>query len=312
VAVDEGSIDALTRLKKMNYRIALDDFVHRPELAPMIGLADYVKLDFRMLGEDGFREQMRLLRGYRVGLVAEEIETEEEFRCCKSLGCMLFQGYYLRKPDLLAGRRIPSNKLSVLSLLAECTNLDTSGGVIASVIARDAALTYGLLRLANSALYRRRSEIRTPAQAVTLLGMDFVFRWATLLSMAGNDDCPVGYLETALQRGRMCELLASLHGGSASEAYMTGLLSTLDSVLNAPLQVLISPLPIDNTYKRALLEREGVLGAILDTVTAYESGGWANRDGSRAPAAAIQQTFWDAAEYARSMISEIQQKQAKG
>ena len=308
VVADAGSVEALVRLKKLNYRIALDDFVYRQDLVPMIRLADFIKLDYRVLGERGYREQMRFLKGYPVAIVAEKIESEEEFQCCKAMGCSLFQGYYLRKPDLLAGRRIPSNKLSVLSLLAECSNLDTSATVIAGVIARDAALTYGLLRLANSALYRRRSEIRTPAQAVTLLGMDFVFRWATLLSMAGNDDCPAGYLEAALQRARMCELLAGLHGGSAPEAYMTGLLSTLDSVLNAPLAILISPLPIDSMYKRALLEREGVLGAVLDTVTAYESGHWENKEGAPVPAAAIQQAFWDAAEYAHSMVTEIQRR----
>ena len=133
--------------------------------------------------------------------------------------------------------------------------------LIAGIIRRDAPLTYGLLRLANSALRRRRSEIRTTAQAVTLLGMDYVFRWATLLAMAGNDNCPIGYLEAALQRARMSELIAPLHNCTPQDAYMAGLLSTLDSVLNAPLADLVIPLPIESRYKRALLEREGSLGA---------------------------------------------------
>ena len=300
---DEDTVAAVARLRKLGYRIALDDFVFRPDLVPLIELADYVKLDFRALGESGFREQMRLLSRFAAKVVAEKIESEDEFRYCKALGCTLFQGYYLRKPDLLVGRRIPTNKMSVLSLLAECTNLDTSAGVIAGIIARDAALTYGLLRLANSALYRRRSEIRSPAQAVTLLGMDFVFRWATLLAMAGNDDCPAGYLEAALQRARMCELVAGIHGCAATEAYITGLLSALDSVLNAHLSQLIAPLPIDSRFKRALLDREGALGAVLDTVTGYEAGEW-RPDGDSS--GALQQAFWDAAEYARAMIGQIQ------
>jgi EAL and modified HD-GYP domain-containing signal transduction protein len=211
----------------------------------------------------------------------------------------------LRKPDLLVGRRIPSNKLSVLSLVAECTNMETSAGVIAGIIARDASLTYGLLRLANSALYRRRGEIRTPAQAVTMLGMDFVFRWATLLAMAGNDDCPTGYLEAALQRARMCELIAGAFGSSGPEAYITGLLSALDSVLNAPLADLISPLPIDIRFKRALVDREGVLGAVLDTVTSYEAGKWRAGSPPALTPAAIQKAFWDSAEYSRGMVAEI-------
>jgi len=305
VTADPATLRAVRRLKQLNYRIALDDFVFRPEMADFLPLADYVKLDYHALGAAGFRAEMQHLHSFDLMVVAEKIESEAEFRWCKAEGCRLFQGYYLRKPELLVGRRIPSNQLSVLSLVAECTNLETSAGVIAGIIARDAVLTYGLLRLANSALYRRRSEIRSPAQAVTLLGMDFVFRWATLLAMAGNDDCPAGYLEAALQRARMCELIAGCFGTSTPEAYITGLLSTLDSVMNARLEDLVNPLPIDNRFKRALLDREGVLGAVLDTVTAYESGDWRAGAPPALTAPALQRAFWDAAEYARSMVAEI-------
>ena len=302
VAADPETIACLRRLKRLNYRIALDDFVFARELVPMILLADYVKLDLLALGAGGFNKQMGLLAPFGVRIVAEKIESEAEFRWCRKLGCELFQGYYLRRPEVLAGRRIPSNRLSVLSLVAECTDMESSAGVIAGIIARDGPLTYSLMRMANSALYRRRSEIRSPAQAVTLLGMDFVYRWATLLALSGNDDCPAGYLEAALQRARMSELIGAHYHCSAQEAYITGLLSTLDAVFNAPIEDLIAPLPIDIRFKRALLQREGALGAVLDSVLAYESGVWNGVDVSTA---AMQKAFWDAAEYARTMISQM-------
>jgi EAL and modified HD-GYP domain-containing signal transduction protein len=303
VAADPETLTALHHLKKLNYRIALDDFVYSEELIPMIELADYVKLDLQALGAGRFQEHVKLLRPFDVRIVAEKIESEAEFRWTRKLGCVLFQGYYLRHPEVVSGRRIPSNRLSVLSLLSECANLESSAGMIAAAIARDAPLTYGLLRLANSALYRRRSEIRSPAQAVTMLGIDFVSRWATLLMLSGHDDCPSGYLEAALQRARMSELIgASLHC-SSQESYITGLLSTLDSVFNEPLASLVEPLPIDSRYKRALLEREGALGAVLDCVLAYESGQW--KPGPAPAAEHMQQAFWDAAEYARRMMSQM-------
>jgi EAL and modified HD-GYP domain-containing signal transduction protein len=175
--------------------------------------------------------------------------------------------------------------------------------MIAATIARDAPLTYGLLRLANSALHRRRSEIRSPAQAVMMLGIDVVSRWATLLVLAGNDDCPAGYLEAALQRARMAELIGASFHCSAQEAYITGLLSTLDSLFNEPLAALVEPLPIDIRYKRALLRREGALGAVLDCVLAYESA--ESPPGPTPSAELLQKSFWDAAEYARNMVSQI-------
>ncbi len=302
VAADRETVDRLARLQKLHYRIALDDFVFREELVPMVELADYVKLDLLALGANAFREQMRLLRPFGVRIVAEKIESEAEFRWCRKLGCELFQGYYLRRPEVLSGRRIPSSRLSILSLLSQCADLESSAGVIAAIIARDAPLTYGLMRLANSALYRRRSEIRSPAQAVTLLGMDFVYRWATLLAISGNDDCPAGYLETALQRARMSEMLAAHYHCSSQEAYIAGLLSTLDAIFNSPMEELIAPLPIDTRFKRAILQREGALGAVLDAVLGYENGKYAGVD---LPDAAMQKIYWEAAAYARAMMTEM-------
>ncbi len=303
VTADPETVAALRRLKALHYRIALDDFVFSAALAPMVELADFVKLDLRALGAGGFQEQFRLLQPFGVRIVAEKIESEAEFRWCRKLGSELFQGYYLRRPDVVRGRRIPSNRLSVLSLLAECSDSENSAEVIAGIISRDAPLTYSLLRLANSALHRRRGEIRTAAQAVTMLGMDFVYRWASLLALSGSDDCPLGYLETALQRARMCELIAVSGHCSAQEAYITGLLSTLDSLLNATTEELIAPLPIDARFKRAILYREGALGALLDAVIAYESGEWQESYGAEAEF--MQKAFWDAAEFARAMLRQM-------
>jgi EAL and modified HD-GYP domain-containing signal transduction protein len=303
ITADSPTLDALRRLKSLNFRIALDDFVYSDDLVPMIELADFVKLDFQALGPTRFEEDFALLRPYGVEIVAEKIESEAEFRWCRKLGCGLFQGYYLRRPEILSGRRIPSNRLSVLSLLSECANLENSAGTIAAVVSRDAPLTYSLLRLANSALYRRRSEIRSPAQAVMMLGMDFVSRWATLLALSRNDDCPIGYLEAALQRARMSELIGAAWHCSAQEAYIIGLLSTLDSIFDEPLLSLVEPLPIDIRYKHALLHREGALGAVLDCVLAYESGDWTPR--GDLSAGHMQKAFWDAAGYARNMISQM-------
>ncbi|MGD0773660.1 MAG: HDOD domain-containing protein [Candidatus Solibacter sp.] len=263
----------------------------------MIELADYVKLDLQALGATRFQEHLTRLRPFDVRIIAEKVESEAEFRWCRKLGCQLFQGYYLRRPEVLSGRRIPANRLSVISLLRECANLESSAGTIAATIARNAPLTYGLLRLANSALYRRRSEIRSPAQAVMMLGIDFVSRWATLLVLAGNDDCPAGYLEAALHRARMAELMDPSFHCSAQEAYITGLLSTLDFVFNEPLAALVEPLPIDIRFKHALLQREGALGAVLDCVLAYEAADSTSEH--------LRKTYWEAAEYARNMVSQM-------
>ena len=99
VTAEPETVAALRRLKKLHYRIALDDFVFSEALVPMIELATFIKLDLRALGQDGFQEQLRLLRRFPVRIIAEKIESEAEFRWCRKLGSELFQGYYLRRPD---------------------------------------------------------------------------------------------------------------------------------------------------------------------------------------------------------------------
>ena len=303
VAADAPTLDALRRLKGLHYAIALDDFVYSDELVSMIRLADYVKLDFQALGPRRFQEHLELLRPFPVKTIAEKVESEAEFRACQSLGCDLFQGYYLRRPEVFSGRRIPANRLSIFALLSACTNLESSAATIAETITRDAPLTYSLLRLANSALHGRRTEVHSPAQAVMVLGIDLVSRWAALLVLAGNDDCPTGYLEAALQRARMAELIGNSFRCSAQEAYITGLLSTLDSVFNEPLDTLVEPLPIDIRFKRALLRHEGALGAVLDCVLDYESAEFPAEPSSAVDF--LQKSFWEAADYARRMVSEM-------
>ena len=173
------------------------------------------------------------------------------------------------------------------------------------MIERDAALIYGLLRLANSALHGRPGRIQSPAQAVSMLGLDRVFRWASLLVLSGYDDCPIGYLGFALQRARACEIVAQSRRQPLQLAYLMGLLSTLDSVLNTPLADILLPLPLDGEVKRAILRRDGELGAILDAVLRYESGDFDGSARDDIPVARVHSAFWEAVEYSAAMMTDL-------
>ena len=305
VPVNAQTVGNLERLKALGYRIALDDFVYSDAHVPFLRLADYVKLDVRALTPADLRAQIPLLKRFDLKIIAEKVESEEEFQTSKALGCDLFQGYYLRKPEVLRGRRIPANRLSALSLLVECMAPDQSAASIATVVERDAAMTYGLLRLANSALHGRPRRIQSPLQAVSMLGTDQVFRWASLLVLSGCDDCPVGYLGFALERARACEIVAQGYGLPVPQAYMMGLLSTLDSILNVPLEEILRPLPLDEPFQRAILGHEGDLGAILAAALAYETGDFQAAAGQGIPAACMRSAFWDAVQYSAKMMSEL-------
>lgn len=305
VEVNPKTIGSLKRLKSQGYRIALDDFVYSGDKMPFLELADYAKLDLRLLSDAELRDHIRLMKRLRLQIVAEKVETEEEFQKARNLGCDLFQGYYLRKPEVLRGRRIPANRLSALSLLVKCTEPDQSAAAIAAVVARDAAMSYGLLRLANSALHARSQTIRSPIQAISMLGIDQVFRWASLLVLSGYDNCPIGYLGFALLRARACEIVAEAYRLKGSAAYLMGLLSTLDSVLNAPLEAILGPLPLDEPFKSAILRREGDLGAVLNATLAFEAGDFETASRQSIDVERVQSAFWEAVAYSARMMSDL-------
>jgi c-di-GMP phosphodiesterase len=135
--------------------------------------------------------------------------------------------------------------------------------------------------------------------------VDRVFRWASLLVLAGYDDCPIGYLGFALQRARSCEIVAEAYGCQARLAYVSGLLSTLDSIMNAPLADIIQPLPLDGEFKRAILQREGELGSVLDAVVGYEAGNFDIATHHGISILRVQSAFWEAVEYSASMMTDL-------
>jgi EAL and modified HD-GYP domain-containing signal transduction protein len=305
VEVNSVTIACLERLKGLGYRIALDDFVYSETRVPFLRLAHYVKLDLRGLPGAELGRHVEILKPFGVRIIAEKIESAEEFESSRALGCDLFQGYYLRKPEVLRGRRIPANKMSALALMVECTNPDQSAASIAAILSRDASLVYGLLRLANSALYGSQVRIRGPVMAVSMLGVDRVFRWASLLVLSGCNDSPLGYLGIALQRARSCELIAEACGSKPQLAYMAGLLSTLDCILNAPLADVIAPLPLETEFKRSVLQHEGELGAILNAALSYESGSFDPAAQNAFSIDTVQAAYWDAVAYSASMMGRL-------
>ena len=307
IVVDDSLLDGIRRCRKLGYRIALDDFEYRPELAPLVELADFVKVDVLAQPMAAVEAQVKQLKRFPVRLLAEKVESEEQLLRCQSLGFELFQGYFLRKPQSVPGKRAPLNRLNTLCLLLQCQDPDVSVGKVAHVVAADVTLSYRLLQLANSALFARRAQIQSIERAITIMGTDAVFRWATLLAMTGFDDCPQSYLELALQRARMCELVAASHHFSETvSSYTAGLLSLLDSMLHRPMAEIVAPLPLSESIRGALQEpRSGEVGKVLSTVLAWEAG--QTSPGNAKDNQELQEAFWEAVLYARTTLHHLQQ-----
>ncbi len=271
IEINDHLIARIRELKAKGYKIVLDDFVWFDKYKPLLELADIVKLEIPAMGRTELRGAIANLRRYPVELLAEKIETLEEFEFCKKLGCTLFQGFFLYKPNLVAGQVLSSNKMSVLSLITALNDPDADVDTITSVITRDSGLSFKLLALINSAQLRRSVEVTSIATAVSLLGLERLKSWATVLTMTKLDDKPKSLLAISLQRAYFCELLAKTFALEQPEKfYMTGMLSSLDLFFDTPIQELITKLPLDAECKAALAEHQGLLGLVLQTAKLYE------------------------------------------
>lgn len=272
---DAAVIDALRRLAQDGYIIALDDFVYRPELEPLLELAHIVKFDVLGIGAEMLAERVQQLKQRKVRLLAEKVETHEEFERCKQLGFDYFQGYFFCKPNIVHGRSRPANRLVLMNLLAQLQHPDIDINKLETLVAQDATLTYRLLRYANSPCVAIRRKVESLRRALVIIGANTIKNWITLILFTRLDDKPRELMVTALVRARMCELLGAAQRYEGLDRFFTvGLLSAMDALMDQPMEEVLNELPLVEEVKAALRTRDGHLGQVLEQVLLYEWGAW--------------------------------------
>lgn len=275
VPVTPKIISAVKNLVDRGYIIALDDYIYNPAHAPLIKLAKIIKIDITVMSKQKLVQHVKKLREFDVELLAEKVETFHEFEFCRKLGFDYFQGYFLSRPQLIKGKQLPTNKLTVLNLLSVINNPDSDTDDLTEAINTDVTTSYRLLKLINSAAFGLQRKIESVEQGILLLGRKQLAGWASLLAMNSLDDRPSEILRTAMVRAKMCELFAEKYGVKNVESYFTvGIFSALDLLLQRPLPELLKPLPLSNEIITALLHKEGMLGKVLKCVLAYEISDW--------------------------------------
>ena len=279
VVVTPQLIERLKVLKDRGHAIALDDFLYYDEAAPLLPLADVIKLDVLALNEEELASMLARFKHLDVVLLAEKVETQEMMDHCRALGFSLFQGNFLSKPEPISGRKISANKLVVLELLNQLQNPDSNLRVIEKIVARDPALVFKTMKLVNSAFYRPRHEIESLGHAMTYLGLDAMRGLASLLAISGMSDKPDALRDHALEKAKLCEQMGMcVKEADAPVFYSVGLLSTMDAFFDQPLPMLLESLMLRADIKEALLEKKGVLGLILQASESIQAGAFEEMD----------------------------------
>lgn len=270
IQLDEMVTERCRELKKLGFVLALDDHEFNAANRDIYHVIDIVKIDILLTGMEALPETVRQLRKYPVKLLAEKVETVEQFQICYDLGFDLFQGYFFAHPVVLNRTKIDVSGMALLKLLQQLTT-GADIEAIEMTFKEHPGLSYNLLRLVNSVALGLREKIKTLRHAILLLGMNQLRRWIQLSLFAGHDSRGIDHplLELAAVRGRLMEiLLRQLAGRAATDeqaeaAFMVGILSLLDVLFETSMDEIIANLNLNDDVCAALLHREGQLGRML-------------------------------------------------
>lgn len=297
IVIDDEVLDGIKKLVKQGYTIALDDFIFHESLRPLVELASIIKVDILAQSEEALRQHVKVLKEYDVKLLAEKVETSHHYKLCQELGFDYFQGFFFCRPDNIEDKPIPDNQFILVQLMQKLQQADVDFKEIEDLISKDPGLTYKLLRLLNSAALAMPRQIESIREGLVILGLKAIKTWTSLIIMSELESVPKELLDQALIRAKMSESLAPHYECNAESSFLVGLFSTIDAMLNRPMATIISPLPLSEAAKQALLHKQGEMGQLLTDIEFYERGLWSQLDQTKVALDEFSQIYIQAAEW---------------
>lgn len=276
VQVDNIIIERLLNLKAKGYKIALDDFVKDCDDYPLVPITDIIKYDIISTPLDSIIVDVkRALRQGKI-ILAEKIETEEEYEQAKDMGFHLFQGYFFKRPCIIGkSNNKKSIKSNYLRILYELNKPTPSFDNITKIVETDVNLAYRLFRvISNDNSEETFHSIKT---SLVYMGFKDLERWISILLLQDlSIDKPIELMKLSLIRSDFGSSLAnhSYLEPRSKEIFLMLLFSVLDALLNLPMEEALDGLLLTDDVKEALIYEKGELRLILDLVIAYEKGNW--------------------------------------
>jgi EAL and modified HD-GYP domain-containing signal transduction protein len=273
----DENFDVLAKLFHQGYTLALDDFIYSTAWDRFLPFIKLIKIDIVETPLSSIAHLLPHFREYKIKLLAEKVETHEEFLQAKELGFEYFQGYFFYKPEILIGVEIESSHPFLMSIYHEVMKNGYSYKKLKSYFEHDMDLTYKLLRFVNSFFFGHTHEIKSIKQAIAYLGEVQLRKFICLIVMVKlNPQKPTVLIQNTLLRARLCEQFAKIMGLKqlTEYAFLTGLFSTIDAILDRPMEKILLSMPLAEEINIALIEQTGSLAECLAFVVAYTEGDW--------------------------------------
>jgi len=305
-------LEAVRELSDRGYKIALDNFIPNKAWKEFLPHIHLIRFDIHKTPVSKAAPFINLLRGTKIKFLAEKVETYEEFVRAKRAGFKFFQGYFFRKPEMIQQKEIQASFFTVVQLCKAIAKKEVDYEEVENIITADVTLSYKLLRYVNSTS-TITTEVKSFRQALAYLGEERLRRFVSLVAISTvKGDKPDSLYSLSLQRAKFCELICETLAKNAmtSQAFLVGLFSLLDSLLDQSLEDIMASVPVEKEVKQALLEREGFLGDILSLVVSYESAEWEQVDILAEKlgliAAITAQSYEDSILWVEELLSDIQ------
>ncbi len=308
VPVDPEVLNACQHLKEAGYMIALDDFVSGDPREPLAEMADILKVDLKLTTIEQRAALIKKHGPWRCRMLAEKVENHADFVSAKEQGFVYFQGYFLRRPEMMTTHDVPLNSLNYVRMLQAVSRADLDIPELEKLIKTEAAICYRLLRYMNSARFGFKSEIHSVRHALAILGEREVRRWVRLIATVGAaQDKSSDLVLCALVRAQFGELLSPLVRHGDSDLFLLGLLSMMDVILEMPMPEILDKIPLDTETKAVLRGEPSLLRPVYQLMLAHESGEWeASRgicDSIPIDSDAVAAFHWQAQQWARDLSS---------
>ena len=307
VTPDNTLYDSLRSIKDLGYTIALDDFTFSEDFEHIIELTDIIKVDFMASTDE---QQRQIVSKYpKIKFLAEKIETKEEYDKAISYGYTYFQGYFFSKPVILHNKNISPHAMNYYRLIAKINKRNSGMEELAHIISTDIALSYRLLRMVNSAYFGFKQEITTIRHALTLLGMDEIHKWLSLMIMKGlGENKTEEIMVLSLTRAKLCEDLAIELGKKkcSDELFLIGLFSLIDVLMETSKEEVFQKLATSDDVKNALCYDCGPYYCIFKVVLLYEMGKWDELDEAIAALTSqpldLSKIYYDAIQWSKTIL----------
>ncbi len=272
---DSDVLESCRCLKASGYKIALSGFQIDDPRSPLAEFADFINVDIKSTSAEDAAKIVSRYRSRIIRMMAENVETREDFQFSKETGFKYFQGYFFRTPEKLRAHGVLSSAAACMRLLQKVSAREMDWQEIENILRSDVALYYRLLRYLNSAGFGIRGEVHTLRQALTFLGEEGLRRWCRLAAVFEiSRNRPSDLIVSALTRARFAELVGENIARGDGDLFLLGLLSLMDSILEIPMGVMLDGLPLDSEFKTLLLEQKGRLSPVLRLLLAVEAGAW--------------------------------------